>query len=164
MLKIKVRGFNLEEGSPPKVNQVNQGNQGSPWNRNTTTDLLAPAPMSLGKSDLGFPVKKNGFMDLMDDFQRSSSPPLLSINKSPNTTLELQQVFKEEILRGEWNGTNDDHSTVMAASVISSALLENDFKDVPPRAFSTPPTRMNTLPDITNELKNLQVGNVFTLY
>lgn len=157
----KVRGFSLEDSSPPKF-------QGSPWNKNAQPDLLAPAPMSSAspsRSDPSYSVKRKPFVDLIDNFERSSSPPLLSFNTNPAS--DLQQVFKEEILKGEWNDANDDHSTVMAASVLSSALLESEFRDVPPRAYSTPPTRstlMSPAPDINYAMKNLEIRNVKFIY
>jgi hypothetical protein len=152
-----MRGFSLEDGSPPKF-------QGSPWNKPGQPDLVQPAPMPLSpsRSDPAYSVKRKPFVDLIDNFERSSSPPLLSFNSS-NPTLELQQVFKEEIFREEWNNeANDDHSA-LAASVISSALLGSEFRDVPPRAYSTPPTRstlMSPAPDINYAFKNLDIKNV----
>lgn len=149
----KIRGFSLEDGS--------QKFQGSPWNKNAQPDLLAPSPMSSAspsRSDPSYSVKRKPFVDLVDNFERSSSPPLLSFNSNP--TSDLQNVFKEEILKGEWNDANDDHSTVMAASVLSSALLESDM---PPRAYSTPPTRSNLMinaPDLNYAMKNLDIRNV----
>lgn len=146
----------MEDESSPKF-------QGSPWNKTGQPDLLQPAPMtsSPSRSDPAYSVKRKPFVDLIDNFERSSSPPLLSFNANPAS--ELQQVFKEEILKGEWNnGKNDDHST-LAASVISSALLESEFRDVPPRAYSTPPTRSNLMspaPDLNYALKNLDIRNV----
>ena len=150
----------MEEGSPPKVGQ------GSPWNRNAPPDLLAPSPVSSinqTRSDPSYSVKRKPFVDLINGFERSASPPLLSFNRPSHPSSDLQQVFKEEILRGDWNDANDDHSTVMAASVLSSALLESEFKDVPPRAYSTPPTRstlMSPAPDINYALKNLDLRDV----
>lgn len=146
----------MEESSPPKF-------QGSPWSKTGQPDLLQPAPVtsSPSRSDPSYSVKRKPFVDLIDNFERSASPPLLSFNANPAS--ELQQVFKKEILEGEWNhGASDDHST-LAASVLSSALLESEFRDVPPRAYSTPPTRstlMSPAPDINYALKNLDINNV----
>lgn len=116
--------------SPEMTSPTKKESMAPAW-MNQTPDLLAPAP-STKDSGVGLmSPKRKPLVDLIqNDFPRTPSPILFH----QFTTPEKRTDWAHE------EAYDDDPGSQMAASVLNAALLE-DMKEVPPRAYSTPPIR-----------------------
>ena len=130
------RGFSLQDEehsvSPPKVARPSW-----PAESQAYPDYVSP--------------KRRPLVDLIQqDFPRTPSPVLFQQQQAQQQQVQQPPFGLSDPLRAEWNALkpgnrskeqeDDDFGSHMTASVLTAAL-DLELKDVPPRAYSTPPVR-----------------------